>query len=80
LRLKILKKLRTARLNSEFTDSYKIRVYLNLIAGKALENLNTDFLYGMTISPEKIILQREKEHRAIFIRAHCMRGLRLGLG
>jgi len=32
------------------------------------------------ISPEKIILQREKEHCTIFIRTHFMWGLRLGLG
>jgi len=34
----------------------------------------------VTISPEKIILQREKEHCAIFIRARFICGLRLGLG
>jgi len=33
----------------------------------------------VTISPEKIILQREKEHCAIFIPAHFMCCLRLGL-
>jgi len=34
----------------------------------------------VTISPEKITLQREKEHCAIFIHAHFMWGLQLGLG
>jgi len=29
---------------------------------------------GVTISPEKIILQREKQHCTIFISAHFMRG------
>jgi len=36
--------------------------------------------YEVTISPEKIILQREKEHCAIFICAHFIWSLRLGLG
>jgi len=35
--------------------------------------------YEVTISPEKIILQREKEQCAIFIRAFIMWSLRLGL-
>jgi len=34
----------------------------------------------VTISPEKIILQREKERCAIFIRAHFMWGLQIRLG
>jgi len=34
----------------------------------------------VTISSEKVILQIEKEHCAIFICAHFMWGLQLGLG
>jgi len=37
-------------------------------------------IFGMTISPEKIILQKEKEHCAIFICAQFMWDLWLGLG
>jgi len=33
----------------------------------------------VTISPEKIIFQREKEHCATLIHAHFMWSLRLGL-
>jgi len=32
----------------------------------------------VTISPEKIVLQREKQHCAIFIRAHIMWGFSVG--
>jgi len=37
-------------------------------------------LYRVTISLGKIILQREKEHCAIFICPYFMSGLQLGLG
>jgi len=39
-----------------------------------------DFIFEVTILPEKIILQREKEYCAVFICAHLMWGLRLELG
>jgi len=38
LRLKILKKLRTASLNSEFTGSYKKKIVLQYRADKAFKN------------------------------------------
>jgi len=41
---------------------------------------SVDKKFEVTISAEKIILQREKEHCAIFIRAHFTWSLRLGLG
>jgi len=43
-------------------------------------DVTTYNLFEVTISPKKLFLQREKEHCAIFIRAHFMWGLRLELG
>jgi len=44
------------------------------------EIIVSNIINEVTISPGKITLQIEKEHCAIFIRAHVIWGLRLGLG